>query len=91
MRRRLGGRAAVIPSRPARRDNGDNTALVASANGLNLREGPGTNFPTIVTLKNKSVLQLLGRDGVWLQVTALDSQGRPDKTGWVHSHYVALN
>jgi N-acetylmuramoyl-L-alanine amidase len=73
-----------------RNEDGDNTGTVASANGLNLRSGPGTHFPAIVSLKNKTVLQLLGNDGVWLQVTSLDGQGRPDKTGWVHSHYVRL-
>lgn len=74
-----------------RKDDGDNTAIVKSPTGLNLREGPGTSFATIVTLKDKSVVELLGSDGNWLQVTALDSKGRPDKTGWVHSHYVSLD
>ena len=73
-----------------RKEDGDNTAVVASPTGLNLRDGPGTNFTTIVTLKDKTVVQLLGSNGTWLQVTALDSSGRPDKTGWVHSHYVRM-
>jgi N-acetylmuramoyl-L-alanine amidase len=74
-----------------RSDNGDNTGTVASATGLNLRAGPGTNYPAIVTVKDKTVLQLLGNDGVWLQVTTLNAAGKSDKTGWVHSHYVRLD
>lgn len=72
----------------SRSDDGDNIGTVASPTGLNLRQGPGTNFAAIVTLKDKTALQLLGADGGWLQVTSLDSAGRPDKTGWVHAHYV---
>lgn len=75
----------------ARRDNGDNSGVVASSTGLNLRSGPGTQFASIVTLKNNTVVQLLGVDGSWLQVTSLDSAGKADKTGWVHSHYVRIN
>jgi N-acetylmuramoyl-L-alanine amidase len=74
-----------------RRENGDNTGVVASPTGLNLRTGPGTSFATIVTLKDKTVVQLLGAEGSWLQVTSLNSAGNPDKTGWVHSHYVRVN
>lgn len=74
-----------------RKDDGDNTGVVASPTGLNLRSGPGTNFATIVTLKDKTVVQLLGVEGSWLQVTTLNSSGAPDKTGWVHSHYVKAN
>ena len=74
-----------------RNEDGDNTGIVASPTGLNLRAGPGTNFAPIITLKDKTVVQLLGNEGSWLQVTSLDGQGRPDKTGWVHSHYVRLD
>lgn len=81
-------RALVLDER---RDNGDNLAVVASANGLNLRSGPGTDFAAIVQLKDKARLQLLGVAGSWLQVTALDEQGRPNQTGWVHSHYVRIS
>ena len=74
-----------------RDEDGDNSAHVASPNGLNLRAGPGTSFAALAKLKDKTVLQLLGNDGVWLQVSSLDSAGRPDRTGWVHSHYVRLD
>lgn len=74
-----------------RNEDGDNTGRVASANGLNLRSGPGTHFPALAKLKDRTILELLGNDGTWLQVTSLDAAGRPDKTGWVHSHYVRLD
>ena len=74
-----------------RKENGDNIGTVASPTGLNLRSGPGTDFPVVMTIKDKTALQLLGTQGVWLQVTTLNSAGKPDRTGWVHSHYVRLN
>ena len=73
-----------------RKDDGDNTGIVASPTGLNLRMGPGTHFGAVTTLPNGTAFQLLGVEGSWLEVTALDKKGQPDKTGWVHSHYVKL-
>ena len=73
-----------------RREDSDNIGVVTAANGLNLRTGAGTNFAVIVSLKDKTQLQLLGQDGNWLEVTSLDKQGNPDKTGWVHKAYVKL-
>ena len=73
-----------------RKDDGDNIGIVASPSGLNLRAGPGTTFTVIVSLKDKTRLQLLEQDGNWLEVTSLDSKGNPDKTGWVHKAYVHL-
>lgn len=73
-----------------RDQDGDNIGVVASANGLNLRTGPGTNFAVIVSLKDKTRVQLLGQQGNWLEVTSLDSKDRPDRTGWVHKAYVTL-
>ena len=74
-----------------RSEGGDNTGVVLSPTGLNLRAGPGTHFASIVTLKDKTVVQLLGVDGSWLQVTSLNSAMKPDKTGWVHSRYVRID
>jgi len=74
-----------------RSDDGDDTASVASPGGLNLRSGPGTSFPSLTTLDDKTVLQLLGVDGAWLQVTAISAAGVPERTGWVHSHYVKMD
>lgn len=73
-----------------RKDNGDSIGVVAASSGLNLRTGPGTNFAAIVTLKDKTKVQLLGQEGNWLEVSSLDSKGKPDKTGWVHKAYVTL-
>ena len=73
-----------------RKDDGDNIGVVAASSGLNLRTGPGTNFAAIVTLKDKTKVQLLGQEGNWLEVSSLDSKGKPDKTGWVHKAYVTL-
>ena len=42
-----------------------------------LRQGPGSNFGTIRTLSNRASIQVLGRQGNWVQVRA------GNRTGWV--------
>ncbi len=55
---------------------------------LNLREGPGTNFPvlTILPVRTNCVVfeQGLGEDGNWLRVRALE------RDGFVHRQFVLL-
>ena len=78
-------RNAVLESRG---DDGDATITVNAPSGLNLRSGPGTSHGVIATLAHGSALELLGESGVWLEVSALDRNGVPSETGWVHGHYV---
>lgn len=41
---------------------------------LNLREGPGTDYPVIETLEKDDAVQLLGYDGEWVQVIVIKSK-----------------
>jgi uncharacterized protein YgiM (DUF1202 family) len=57
--------------------------IVYSSAKLRMREGPGTSFPTITTLKIGARLEVFAADGEWLRVT--DSL----KSGWVHRDFVS--
>ena len=78
-------RNAVLESRGV---DGDAAVTVNAPSGLNLRSGPGTGNAVLETLADGTKLELLGESGVWLQVSALDANGVPTDTGWVHGHYV---
>ncbi len=58
--------------------------------GLNLREGPGTNFAVIGSLQTGDVLTIINRslNSNWIEVVTPDSQ-----TGWVFAvpQYIRLN
>jgi N-acetylmuramoyl-L-alanine amidase len=71
-----------------RRDNGDIRMKVLSADGLNLRTGPGTQFATTQLLPEGTIVEPMQRDGVWLSVSVIASSGQPTATGWVHSKYL---
>ncbi|MEZ4516392.1 MAG: SH3 domain-containing protein [Chloroflexota bacterium] len=61
------------------------TATV-TAYRLNVRTGPGTNFPVITKLDNGNVVYLTGYrngDGSWVQIALADGS-----TGWVSATYV---
>lgn len=75
----LGGRAA----------DGPNTYTVRSPSGLNLRQGPGTQFAVIELLADGTQVEPLERSDNWLFVNALDSAGVAQKSGWVHSAFLA--
>ncbi|WP_436102839.1 SH3 domain-containing protein [Pararhizobium sp. LjRoot238] len=47
-----------------------------------MRQGPGTTYPAIVTLKKGTRLEVFATDGEWLQVTA------SRQSGWVHGSFV---
>jgi len=51
---------------------------------LNVREAPGTDRRTVAKVKRGERLEVLGEEGKWIQV-----KFGKDKTGWVHSDYVA--
>jgi len=64
------------------------TGVVAGTPVLNVRSGPGTQFPQLATLNSGQTIGLLGRntDASWLQIN-LPSGG----TGWVSQLYVVPN
>ena len=70
--------ALLVPSAGAQ-DTGDPTLTVLTR-ALNVRSGPGTNYPVIGALKQGDEVAIVGRHNTsgWWQVT-LDS----GKTGWV--------
>lgn len=78
-------RNAVLETRGG---GADAAATVQAPNGLNLRSGPGTSFAVVKLLADQTRLELLGEDGIWLEVSSLDANDQPVDTGWVHSHYV---
>lgn len=57
---------------------------------LNVRSGPGTDYPVIAKVATGAVLAVLGRNdtGDWLEVSTTGATG---STGWVSSAYVGLN
>ena len=71
-----------------REDNGDNVVAVRAKGGLNLRSGPGIEFPSLEVLKDGTALRPSGADGRWIEVSVLGANGTPRATGWVHSAYV---
>ncbi len=59
---------------------------VTASGGLNLREGPGTEYQSIAVLSMGTVLTVLGTDHApWIQVKTGD-----DLQGYVHQDYVAV-
>ena len=61
-------------------------AIVPSGDAVNVRTGPGTSYPVIITLGERSLAPIVGRsaDGAWWQVR-LDN-----RTGWLASHLVQM-
>nr|WP_280924053.1 MULTISPECIES: N-acetylmuramoyl-L-alanine amidase [unclassified Ciceribacter] len=71
-----------------RSSNDSDTLSVIVDEGLNLRSGPSTEFPTVSLLARGTLLQPLERRGRWLLVSVMKN-GVPFSTGWVHGAYVA--
>jgi N-acetylmuramoyl-L-alanine amidase len=72
-----------------REQEGDVRCCVAVQEGLNLRSGPGTDASIIELLPDGTVLEPIEESGNWMCVSVIGSDGRPHRTGWVHSRYVA--
>ena len=72
---------AIVPSNTP----GVPTALVTAAQ-LNVRQGPGTNFPAISTLTLNQTAEILGLnlDGAWLKIRL------NQREGWVSAQYVTV-
>lgn len=61
------------------------TGVVADAATLNVRSGPGQQFPAFTTIPLGQSVELLGRDrvGAWLQARLSDG-----RVGWISSQFV---
>jgi heat shock protein HslJ/uncharacterized protein YraI len=76
--------ATVIPPTP---EPGDPTATVIARKGVNVRTGPGLNFPIIGIAPFGSTLEVVGAsaDATWWVVNV---PGVPNNYGWVSEEYV---
>ncbi|HET6446764.1 MAG TPA: SH3 domain-containing protein, partial [candidate division Zixibacteria bacterium] len=76
--------ATVIPPTP---EPGDPTATVIARKGVNVRTGPGLNFPIIGIAPFGSALEVVGvsADATWWVVNV---PGVPNNYGWVSEEYV---
>ncbi|RIK38772.1 MAG: hypothetical protein DCC55_20120 [Chloroflexi bacterium] len=79
---------AVTPTETAPGVGGLSVGTVTGANILNVRSGPGLNFPILTTLPLNQAVVLEGRnaDGSWLQIRLAD-----DQLGWVSSAFMTTN
>ncbi len=68
-------------------ESGEPTGTVNAPDGINLRSGPGTNFPTLGTAAQGDSGTLIGisEDGEWYVVRA---PGFPDNRVWVAAAFV---
>jgi heat shock protein HslJ/uncharacterized protein YraI len=79
--------ATVIPPTP---EPGDPMATVIARKGVNVRTGPGLNFPVIGIAPYRSVLEVVGvsADGTWWVVNV---PGAPQDDGWVSEEFVQVD
>jgi N-acetylmuramoyl-L-alanine amidase len=75
-----------------RADNGDASMIVRSTTGLNLRTGPGTNFPLAQRepLPNGTKVLPQEASGSWRLVTVLDRSGTGKISGWANANWLSL-
>jgi len=78
--------ATVIPPPP---DPGEPTATVLAPKGLNVRTGPGVEYPIIGVAPTGITLEVVGvsQDGTWWVVNI---PGAPGNYGWVSEEYVEV-
>ena len=78
--------ATVIAPTP---EPGEPTATVTARAGVNVRTGPGVEFPIIGIAPFGSTLEVVGasRDGTWWVVNI---PGAPNNYGWVSNEYVQV-
>jgi SH3-like domain-containing protein len=62
-----------------------NTAVVAGAEHVFIRRGPGTEFPPFATLTEGSSVEIQGMHGEWARVLTASGQ-----SGYVRSNFLAL-
>jgi heat shock protein HslJ/uncharacterized protein YgiM (DUF1202 family) len=78
--------ATVEPPTP---EAGDPTATVSARAGVNVREGPGTEYPVIGIAPFGATLEVVGvsQDGTWWAVRL---PGAPNGRGWVADEFVEV-
>ena len=78
--------ATVIPPTP---EPGDPTATVTARKGVNVRTGPGLNFPVLGIAPFGSTLEVVGvsADGTWWVVNV---PAAPQGNGWVSEEFVQV-
>jgi len=66
------------------------TGRATAPNGLNIRSGPGTNFPVLATVRYGTEGEIIGRsaDGRWWVVRV---PAAPGGSGWVSADFVAVS
>jgi hypothetical protein len=77
--------AATVTATPTSRPQGTNNGIATVASrGLNMRAGPGTNYPVIRSLVQGTSIAVLGQDtaGLWLYGRLVDGT-----LGWVARAY----
>ncbi len=67
---------------------GGNVLVVNSAEGLNLRRGPGTEFDVLVELANGTRVAPLEFDGNWVFVNVLGVGDVPQRSGWLRRSFL---
>lgn len=78
--------ATVVPPTP---EAGDPTATVTARAGVNVRVGPGTEYPVIGIAPFGSTLEVVGvsQDATWWAVSL---PGAPNGRGWVADEFVEV-
>jgi uncharacterized protein YraI len=57
---------------------------VVVGNGINVRTGPGTKYPSIAKVDEGLRIKLLEKVGNWYRMESRDGKIK----GWIHQHYV---
>jgi len=86
----FGGKTAYVsksfvkedPTSSAADTSGQKTGTVNSSIGLNVRSGPGTNYPIIGGLSNGTKITITGQSGSWYKIKYGSTEA------WVSSTYV---
>lgn len=78
-----GDTAQISTGKPSSVESKTGTVTTKCGN-LNVRTGPGLNYPAFTQLPSGSKVDVIGKDGDWLKIRL------SDRTGYVHSAYVTL-
>lgn len=84
----MGRFKAKVFGRSSDEDQSEGLFVVSAPNGLNLREGPGIEYPVRTVLGSGARVAFVQADHVWWLVSKVDSNGNEDETGWVHSRWL---
>jgi uncharacterized protein YraI len=81
---------SALPGNVVLAQTANGPTLTVSANALNVRQGPGINYPVIDVLHLGDQQAVTGRnaDSSWYQVAMT---GKPNSQGWVSAAFVQLN